>query len=203
MTVRPNHLLAIIGAIMLVSAMVGAFVVEEQPAMGHRGKREKTFHISFPLTNETASASGAMDDGGTGEGTLNAQLNVTTGNLVVTWTDHQPILRPAATVSVTVKDTFGTEVGSGMSSDGATGIAIPIYNGVSDVPEDVNISAGSEEDAFGWVTTNYPANTNHTWTVTVTSTRGGFSGPFRQGSIEWTADLQYTYYTADIQEASK
>ena len=202
MTVRPNHLLAIIGAIMLVSAMVGAFVVEEQPAMGHRGKREKTFHISFPLANGTVSASGAIDDGGVQETPLNTALNVTTGTIVVTWNDNQPILRPAAIVTVSVKDPSGNEVASVTSNDGTAGIPMTL-GAVSEAPEDVNISAGSEEDAYDWVDTNYPANTNTTWTVTISSTRGGFSGPFRQGSIEWTADLQYTYYTADIQEASK
>jgi hypothetical protein len=205
MTVRPNHLLAIIGTIMLVSAMVGAFIVEEEPAAANRGKRPKTFHISFPITNGTAGATGNVNDGTSMEVAVPvSDYNITAVVITVTWNDNQPILRPAAAVSVSIKDPSGNEVGSGLGSDGATGINIVVVTG-TEVPKDLNISVKSQQDAQTWVNENYPTFMNSTgdWTVSLSVTRGGFSGPFRQGSVDWTADLQYPFYTADVKEASK
>ena len=41
---------------------------------------------------------------------------------------------------------------------------------------------------------------NNVTAVTVTVERGGFAGPFRQGSVDWTADFQYEFYESSIEE---
>jgi hypothetical protein len=138
MAVRPNHLLAIIGTIMLVSAIVGAFYIEEKPAARVVSK-EKKFSVTFPVSMNTQETTGNVNDAGTEEASVQvADANVTMAMVMVTWHDNQPFFRPAADVSVVVKDPAGNTMGEGQSNDGATGINVPV-GGLTEVPPVQNI----------------------------------------------------------------
>jgi hypothetical protein len=59
------------------------------------------------------------------------------------------------------------------------------------------VEALTIEDATKDAFENNPATTTGTgdWTITLTVTRGGFAGPFRQGSVDWTMTIEYENYS--------
>jgi hypothetical protein len=196
---EPNHVTAIIGAVLLIIAGTGLFVVEEPS-----GKNQVTshkYHLTFPLTNDKETSAGTANDGQTSEALVTVDtLNLTIAGVIVRWTDNQPRFTQAAMVSVQVNDPSGTQVGAGQGQDGGTGVVIGAGL-LNEVPPEDNITASSEARAWAKVLDDYPTVSNGTggWKLTITVTRGGFH-PIRSGSVDFTIDLIYQFYQADLEE---
>jgi len=196
---EPNHFTAIIGAVLLIIAGTGLAVVEE-PQQAPRVTSHK-YHLTFPMADGTETSAGTANDGQTSEALVTVDtLNLTIVGVIVRWTDNQPRFTQAAMVSVQVKDPSGTQVGAGQGQDGGTGVVIPA-GPMNEVPQDDNITASSEARAWAKVLDNYPPVSNGTggWKLTITVTRGGFH-PIRSGSVDFTIDLTYQFYQADLEE---
>lgn len=200
---EPNHVTAIIGVLLLTIAGVGGATIVEKPAgprvTGH------TYHLSFPLTDGSLSDKATVQDGASAD----IQLPLTEANLTLvvfaaTWTDSPPSrFASAATVSISLSDPSGAQVGSGQGTDGTKGVAIPV-GAPNAVPPEKNISASSEATAWDYVLVHFPANVTGTgnYKVTISCTRGGFH-PLRDGSVSVNVEMVYKFYRADLKEVTK
>ena len=201
---RPNHLTAIIGVVLLLVAGAGLGAIEEKPQASHTGALK--FHVSFPLHNGSEGTAGSVSDGATVTTIINVNHpNITFLALKVIWRDNAPRLTSAATVSVQMADPNGTQVGTGSGSDGTTGFTI---NGgaQTNAPADYDLKANSLTQAWQKVLDANPSNSNGTggWKITVSATRGGFH-PLRKGSVDINLEMLNTTYQAEVKlvEAAK
>ena len=191
---QPNHLIALVGVLLIASSVTGLVVVKEKLPGESNQWDFKTYHASFPTAKGSVTDSGSTADGGTGSSTLTIEdVNLTGGTLRISWTDNQPRFRPSASVSVDVQGPQD-QAGSGQGSSGSISIDLGPF---STAPNETDIEALTIEDATKDAFENNPATTTGTgdWTITLTVTRSGFAGPFRQGSVDWTMTIEYENYS--------
>lgn len=191
---QPNHLIAIVGVVLIATSVAGLIVIEEsRPGEGYNWHL-KTFGLQFPITQAEVSGSGTTADSSSDSVTLRiSERNLTEATLNFNWVDNRPLLsRTAATVTVGYNGPQG-QTGSDSSDSGSITFEL---GGLNSAPNETEVEAETAEEAVESGYELNPPTTEGTgdWEITVSVERQGFLPRPRPGSVDWVIVIDFSSY---------
>ncbi len=198
---QPNHLLNLIGFMMLLFAVTGGIFYKEAVG-GSAGLQNWTLEFPVSLGNGPGG-SGTATDGQTASATIAFdQVNITTVTFSFSFTDRYRFstVSPAG-ATFTVISPLGATGESVLAPGQATATLITVSH-VCDVPDQDELRAANLTDAARIAKTRYPANENGTgqWTIEITVTRDYMTPIHPTGSIAWTVTTRVSTYALELSE---
>ncbi len=205
---RPNQLVSIVGVALIVIALgAGAIIGDKLQPRTEASSGKALYEVTWGVVQMNLPAQGGtVADGATQTVQVPVFVeNLTDVSLQLSSVDHPPFARPGATLTVTVTNGTGAQVGT---ASGAAGQTVSVDWSYAPAPEPLSFTAGSKAAAWAHLEAVQPAQTEagDDYTVTIEESRGGLCPPIigclRQGNVDFQITIISSAYNATITAAS-